>query len=307
MLHRAFSRDPISRNRVVCHTAPYPQSGNGTFMKQFLSIAALCSMAVCRAGPEERAILAAMALSERPSYSWTSTIADDASTYHVEGKTERGGFTWVRLPAVKSIAERLGRNAEPEVEAIFKGSTNAVIRTDRGWQSLSELPTRAGRDDDGPDPQAPRMRHTGMIAIGGLYPVSVIALHGGLGGDDRSASYSNAQFGASHPHEELAVIVSSFTDVQGNGDVVTGTLSDVGARLLLVSTDQENILPLRAAGTFRLQIANGIVVRYSVQLEGILLVNRKKIHVHQTASTELKAIGSTNLHVPEEVRRKLAP
>ena len=270
----------------------------------------LAACKVCTAGPEERAILAAMALSERPSYSWTSTVTDDARSYDVAGKTELGGFTWLRLPLVKSIAQRLGRYADPEVEAFFNGSTRCVIHTERGWQLLSELPRRgSGGEDESPMvwPGPMTRGHMGMATLGGFPPASAISFPAGPSGDDDDAAYSNAQFAAKLPHEELAIIVSSFTDLRCEGDSVTGVLSDTGAQLLLVSDGQNDVTPLVATGTFRLQLAGDIVTRYGVQLEGVLLVGRKKIHVRQSATTVVKDVGKTKLVVPDEVRRKLLP
>src|SRR5204862_137473 len=85
------------------------------------------------------------------------------------------------------------------------------------------------------------------------------------GGDVARRPYTNVQFAASRPHDELAIIVSSGENLEVAGDTMTGTLSDVGARLLLVHEGQENqIQPLTAAGTFKLQVANRLVTKYIV-------------------------------------------
>lgn len=68
---------------------------------------------------------------------------------------------------------------------------------------------------------------------------------------------------------------------------------------------QDHLKPLAAAGTFRLVITGGIVTRYQVRLEGVLLVDRKKILVHQDATTFVRDIGTTSFDVPQEARRKL--
>ena len=97
--------------------------------------------ALSRGGPTETAIVATMKLAEKPNYSWHSTVMDDAQLYDIDGKTKvQTGWTWVRLPMVDSVARRMGRDATPDLEAVFKGSTASVIRTDRGWQKLEELP-----------------------------------------------------------------------------------------------------------------------------------------------------------------------
>src|SRR5262249_32146242 len=92
----------------------------------FASITAVAMPGVCEAGPTDRVILAAMKLSEQPNYTWISTISDDARTYDIEGKTDGRGYTWMRLPMVKAIAQRLGREAESDQEAFFRGSANYV-------------------------------------------------------------------------------------------------------------------------------------------------------------------------------------
>src|SRR4051794_33665308 len=71
-----------------------------------LLIAALlvaCATVEGRSGPEEIAVLAAMKLSDQPNYTWLSTVVDDVRTYQLEGRTQRGGFTWMRLPMVLSL------------------------------------------------------------------------------------------------------------------------------------------------------------------------------------------------------------
>lgn len=127
-----------------------------------------------------------------------------------------------------------------------------------------------------------------------------------LSGPASRRGYSNAQFALSRPHEELAVIVSSHTELKVEGDRATGTLSDLGAQLLLVHAGQDGIEPVAAAGEFdELIIRGGIVTRYRLRLEGILLVGRKRIIVRQASDTVIKQVGSTSFEVPEEVRQKL--
>src|SRR3954462_9711629 len=101
----------------------------------FFAPLAVCSLLVNGyAGPTERAILAAMKLSEEPSYRWTSSISDDARSYDLEGKTDGSGCTWMRLPMIKIFAERLGRQAGPDLEAFFRSSSEYVVRTEDGWK-----------------------------------------------------------------------------------------------------------------------------------------------------------------------------
>src|SRR5438105_232363 len=100
------------------------------------------------AGPTETAIVAAMRLSDEPNYSWVSFVQDDARSYEVDGKLLRDGLTWVRMPMIDFVAERLGRDADYHLEAFFKGNAACVIRTDSGWKTIRELPCASARDLD---------------------------------------------------------------------------------------------------------------------------------------------------------------
>lgn len=277
-----------------------------------LAFAAIAGL--CRAGNTERAVLAAMKLAEQPNYSWTSAIHDDARSYELEGKFDRRGLTWMRLPMVKAIAQRLGRDADTQVEAVFKSSDAFVIRTNDGWKQLGELPKRH-RDWVEAETVVVMPRH--RVGWGGMGGGSILEPNDPFATDpfpvvmhvppsrDQARPYCNAQFGVSHPHDELAIIVSSFTDLKLEGDVATGTLSDLGAQLLLVRDGQEHIQTGAAAGVFKLFIEDGLVTRYQLRMEGILFVDRKRVTVRQISATSIRQIGTTTVEVAEEARRKL--
>jgi hypothetical protein len=259
-----------------------------------------------RAGPAEAAILAAMKLSDEANYSWVSTVTDDARTYDIEGKTERGGFTWVRLPMIDSIARRLGPHADTEIQAVFRGA-GGVMLTESGWKTLAELPDRdhawRGRyvaGGGGMAMGAGSLLHHDPFGRNGVYALPPRP-------EEKSGRYSNAQFGVSFPHEELGIIVSSCPDFHVEGETASGVMSDMGAQLLLVRDGQEDVTPVAAAGRFQLWLRGGRVRKYTVQLEGILLVRGRRIGVQQTAMTEVRQVGETAFVVPEEARRKLSP
>jgi hypothetical protein len=275
-------------------------------MKSPLVVTFILFSALCHAEIPEDVIIAAMKLSEQQNYSWVSTVSDDARTYEIEGKSARGGYSWVRLPAIEAIAKRLGRRAEPQIEAFFKGGMG-VLHTDDGWQTLEELPA-CDPDwiDDKEDPPAfvigSRSRVDDPFGIPGTPALPLVPTRRG-----KSQIYSNAQFGLSLPHEELAVIVSSCTELHVRDSAAVGVLSDLGAQLLLVRDGQEHIEPLGAAGVFELQITNGMVLKYATRLEGMLKVDGKKVHVHQISETAVTNVGRTSFEVPDQVRLKLEP
>ncbi len=267
-----------------------------------------------RGGPAERAVLAAMKLSEQPNYSWTSTIIDDARTYEVEGKTRRG-TTWLHMPMVVAIARRLGPRAADELEAFFRGNERCVLHTGKGWQTLDELPHEHLMWSEEDEWRFTRPSDSARWALADVrdaptdpsdpFVRTLQAAGPALNDDEHDVPRSNAQFGVSHPHEELGVIVSCSTALQVEGDAVTGTLTDLGAQLLLVHDGQDAIKPVCATGRFRLQIKNGIVTRYVLRLEGLLEVDGHRVHVHQYSLTTLRDVGATQFEVPEEAKRKL--
>jgi hypothetical protein len=306
-------------------------------MKSLLVVMlALVFAGTSQGNPTEKAILAAMKLSEKPNYSWTSTISDDASTYDIDGKTN-GSWTWMRQPVVKSIARRLGRDVDTHLEALFRDSGRFVINTSQGWQMLDELPRRHRDWTDDDDlwymSRAPAgyFGATVMPGLGSLDPFGTdlhdpfrtgprdpfgtdpfandpfptIMYPAPLPRNPDATPHSNMQFGLYHPHEELAIIVSSFTDIRVQGDTVIGTLSDIGAQLLLVREGQD-LNPLAAAGMFKLVIKDGMVVRYQLRLEGVFgLKKRQRAHVHQTSTTTISNIGSTAFEIPVEAWQRL--
>lgn len=286
-------------------------------MKQLVAVCVflavwLVAIPARAANAKDAAIVAAMRLSDEPGYSWVATISDDARTYDINGKTTREGFSWVKMPVINSIRRRLHRSVtDTDVELFFRGNVACVIATDDGWLKPDELPLTAESD---PDP---------MLLSGSKRRSRIGGAQGSPGGDtsilrvptpsrpeekDRRG-YSNLQLAVSLPHEELGVIVGSHQDFNVEGDVASGTLTDIGAQLLLVRDGQKEITPLQASGTFKLWLRDGIVTKYQVRLQGILAVETpngtKKINVQQTTDTVLKDIGTTKLDVPAQVRAKL--
>jgi hypothetical protein len=284
-------------------------------MKLLIAVSLAAGLtATSRAASTEYAILAAMKLSEAPNYAWTCTVVDDARTYTIEGKTQRDSCTWIRLPMVIDVARRLGPRAGTEIEAFFRGNERSVIHTSKGWQALRELPREHHDWTDADEWRFSQPDESSRWTLANTRPAAadgddsfrrLLQAEPALNDGADDVPRSNAQFGVSHPHEELAVIVSCHTSLNVEGDQATGTLSDLGAQLLLVRDGQDNIKPLGAAGSFRLQIKHGMVVGYLLRLEGILEVNRERIHVHQYSHTVVQNVGTTRFEAPDEARRKL--
>lgn len=284
------------------------------FMKFLVSVFlwAGFTAGVLHAGPEETAVVAAVKLAEAPNYGWVSDISDDARSYTIDGKTnlaDPADYSLVNMPLVSALRRNMagspaagGGRSDNHVNAIFSGDEKLVIEVGDTWKTPEEL-------QSAPSPGADRAR--GRVGSGpGASRGRRGRPSGTSGGGDRPAPvFSNLQLTLSRPHEELSIIVAGYTDLKVEGAIVSGTLTETGAKLLLVHPGQKEITPLQGSGTFRLWIKDGALVKYEVRLEGTLAVvaggNRREIQVHQTAVTQLRDVGTTKFDVPAEAKKKL--
>jgi hypothetical protein len=269
-----------------------------------LVLSLVCSYLCAASAPAsttEAAIVAAMNVGQEHDYSWTSSVEDDAGAYQIAGKTERNGYTTVTLPLVPEIRDRLGREADTRLEAIFKDTSKCVIRVGEQWKTLQELP-KAKKAEEEVVAVPLRPMSTGPVGPDGLAVFPPIPW---VPAPERQKAFSNARLAVSPPHEELALIVSGWSDLQLDHDAVTGWLSDTTARLLLAPDDGGSSVPLVAAGKFKLWLKDKLVTRYQLQLEAVMLVGRKKIMVHQNSDTNITDVGRTKIVVPDEARAKL--
>lgn len=270
----------------------------------YVTIALLGLVApVASAGVADQLLIAASRLAEQPNYTWQATVVDDLRTYEITGRTETGGLTWMRLPMVRSVARRLGRDAGVQLEAVFCPAGRAVLHTERGWKALEELP-RTHRDwrerpvsyYDRPPLVAWQPAFLGFEAEAAAGETSLQV---------SSEPYSHGQFSAIRPHEDLALIVSEATELRREGQIVTGALGETIARLLLVREGDETLMPLAALGRFAVELRGGLITRYTVWLDGVLATNEDPVRVRQQITTVISALGRTELALPDEARVKL--
>lgn len=271
--------------------------------RALLALAFACLRSALVAGPTDTAIVAAMKLPDAKNYSWITTVEDDARTYEISGQTDQSDFSLVTMPMVSAVRRRVGRgsaNSDNQVEAVFKGAERCVFQTPDGWKTPAELAQPARPNPrGGPGPGG----YPGGGFPGGGPP------RGRRGSGQTPPPYSNLQINLSRPHEEIGVIVGSYTAIRAEDDLIAGTLSETGAKLLLVHPGQNELTPLQAGGTFRLWIRDGALVKYELRLAGTLAVEtpggRREVEVNQKSTTALQAVGTTKFDVPEEARKKL--
>ena len=272
----------------------------------FLLAAALAVAAAEAAPPTPIQIL--MTLSDARSYAWHSDVTDDKGGYDVNGKTTDEGYTWVRMPTIESLAKRLGREAEPDVEAIFRGATAYVVRTEDGWRAPAELPAvhPEWREPEELTYLVVSRRHAAMGGRVDLDPsesrpyVFVVPVV-----RESKTTPRDVQFAPSVPHEELAVIVSTHRSIHAGRSHMEGTLGTRGVRLLLIRDNQPTLQVQRGAGTFKVWLRGTALVKYRLDLEGEVLIEGKHVHVDQHSVTTIQAVNATTVEVPADVRLKL--
>ena len=277
-------------------------------------LASLVLIPPAAAGPIDSATLAAMRLGEAPNYSWECSVNDDARSYARRGKHAlAGGYTWVTLPMIESLAAKLGREAGTDIEAIFERTGKCVIRIGERWRAVTQLTvTRRNRAKTAyfvvssaarihtPDMPADMTEADSLSPALVIFPMPVRE-------EDENKPLSTARLAPSAPHEELALIVSSWEQVVIDGDTIRGRLNDIGSRLLLCPGPDVEPSAVIAAGEFALTIKAGRVTRYRLTLEALMRVGKKKqVLVRQTSETVINAVGTTKFDVPDEALRQLA-
>ena len=110
----------------------------------FLSVAAtfLAAGALMAAdSPKDAVTAAAKKLADQANYAWRTTVETSSNARYrpgpTEGKTEKGGFTW--------ISTTRGENT---IEAVMKGGKSAVKLQD-GWQTPEEASGGDGQQNRG--------------------------------------------------------------------------------------------------------------------------------------------------------------
>lgn len=257
----------------------------------------LLAWSMAGASPVDDIIIQTMRLGESANYSWVTTAGDDTAGYTFEGRTETAGCTWVKLPSVPAVAEALGLPDARYLEALYTSRSTFLLRAGSGWISRDELTW--GEPPPSLDTFALARGRPGgrMGTLGAPLPSSVPARS--LRGDGILRLPGDLHLGLTPPHEELGIIVSSFTELQVQTDFAAGRLSELGAALLLIREGQPDTVAQAASGTFRLWFKDRRLIRYQLRLEGVVAKGRKTISLRTFATTIIKDIGTTRLGVPE--------
>jgi hypothetical protein len=96
------------------------------------------ALLAAEAGPKGDVLAAAKALGEKPNYAWKATVVVPESAQFkpgpTDGKTEKGGFTYVMMS--------FGQNV---TEIVTKGDKTVVTNQEGEWQNASDAESGEGR------------------------------------------------------------------------------------------------------------------------------------------------------------------
>lgn len=260
-----------------------------------------------RASSVDSIIIQTMRLAEAPNYSWITTVSDHAATFTMEGRTQPTGFTWVKMPMTRAVARHFGQSGGGHLEAVFIRRDTFVLRISDVWVAMHALPWAMPAPDVDTFALARGRPGGRMGTLGAPFSTRTGSRRIQTLNNEDLRLPGNVHLGLTPPHEELGIIVSSFVELQINADVVIGSLSELGATLLLIRDRQVDVTPVSAQGSFRLWFKDGQVSQYQLRLDGILAIGRKTSTVSTLTTTMIKQVGTTTIDVPDEARALLEP
>jgi hypothetical protein len=214
--------------------------------------------------PKDDVTAAAKKLADT-SYSWKMTMDLGANSQFTpgptEGKTEKGGYTWLSSSFQDNTS--IGLAKEKKV----------VVKTDEGWKTAEEL------GDGG-------------------------------GGFDVNVFMARRMQGLKTPAAEIEDIVSKSGELKKDGDVISGPLTEEGAKALLAGgfgrRGGNRPPPKEAKGSVKIWVKDGEIAKYETKVSGKVDRNGEDVDIERTTTTEIKDVGKTKIEVPDDAKKKLS-
>jgi len=114
------------------------------------------------------------------------------------------------------------------------------------------------------------------------------------------------------PHAEAEELLKICRSIRAErSGAYAGELTSEGVRNLLLSRSRVEFLARAspgAKGIAKFWLKNGMLAKYEVNLQGKILLtdHQQEFPINRTTTVEISRIGSTQVQVPEEAKRKLA-
>jgi hypothetical protein len=159
--------------------------------------------------------------------------------------------------------------------ALLKGTNAAIKSADNGWQTVAEATADNGN---------------------GFNPAMFIAM-----------TVQNIK----PPAVEAADLAGRAKDLKKDADVISGDLTEDGAKVLLAFRPRGGAgnFPApeisNAKGSVKFWVTDGKLVKYETHLQGSMSFNGNDRDIDRTTTVEIKDVGTTKLEVPEDAKKKL--
>jgi hypothetical protein len=226
------------------------------------------SLIAADSSPLDTVTNAAAALGNQANYSWHSASESPGGGGFgggaTDGKTEKDGYTWISMT-----------RGDNTTEAAMKG-TNAVIKTDNGWQTVAE----ATADNGG----------------GGFNPMMFIA-----------RTLQNYKT----PAMQAADLAGQVKELKADTNGISGDLTDDGAKAMLSFRPRGGMGGSQgpdisnAKGSVTFWITDGQLVKYQTHIQGTISFNGNDRDIDRTTTVDIKDVGTTKLDVPDDAKKKL--
>lgn len=257
-------------------------------MKSNLLIAATAcivgALLPAQAGEKEDVMNAIKKLSEKGSYSWTSSSKRPESA---GGNNNRFGAGSTEGKTVDGMIYLKTTWGDRSFESVGKGDKSATKRED-AWEINQPRPSAGEGGNDG----QPRDRRRGP----------------------RGPMFANFKT----PAMQAGELLEGIGELKKDGDVYTGELSEEAAKSLLGNFGMRNRggdnggdaparpQPTGLKATAKFWVADGVLTKYESDLAGKISFNGNERDLGRTTTVEISEIGSTKLDVPEDIKKKLA-
>jgi hypothetical protein len=235
--------------------------------KQILCFATMTlATSLFAAEAKEEITAAAKKLGEQANYSWNTTVVVPEGTQFRPGPTD--GKT--EKDGFTHVKWTFGDNT---TDVVKKGDKVAFTNRDGEWQTLAEVENQEG----------PARFRAGMVR------------------------------NLRTPAEQAVEIAGGVKELKKEGDAIVGDLTEEAAKNLMRfrrggggGGGGEGPAISGAKGSAKFWIKDGVLTKYEFKVSGKMDFNGNEIDLDRTTTTEIKAVGTTKVDVPEGAKKKLS-
>jgi hypothetical protein len=106
------------------------------------------------------------------------------------------------------------------------------------------------------------------------------------------------------PAAQAAELASQSKELKNEGDVISGELTEEGAKSLLRFRRGGDAPAARdARGAVKFWLKDGALAKYEYQVQGTVTFNNNDVNIDRTTTVEIKDVGTTKLDVAEQAKK----